>query len=513
MDIRETKNYHANKVLPFFVFCRILDPKPPEKSSPRLTKKASTAKSSKTVAIVLNSTSSEEDEEAESVEEEEAKVLSSRRKLSIANTPSRTPARQSKPTVAQKIAQRVQTPARSKAEAKKTPAASKNNSARKSSKLIANEFWSQREPQLTPSRTRPKPATPPKRQSTADEAELVDEVPLKKTRVSSRTPVQPKKPVQAAKNPSVSVKKAPARPASKKRPRHRQPSISPPPPKTNSRRTELEERVCETCQQVFYSGTELALHELRHTGKVLVIRLDKYEIPEPVQNLEQSYLFQDPVNLDGPARVADSSEDGQHEFSFESPKILDVIDGVLAEQEAQPYPPDIFNSANDNSNSATENAVESIIESLQDVLEENDKNKEEKAPTNENEKSPTKATALSFDFFPPSSPKESSKTSTTASLSLDFFGPPDPPGMKTPPPSTAALSFDFFDSVESSPSKDCSMFSPPSVDPSSALKPNSDNPSLPLPSDSDNSMTLTPPKDGSKFDKLEAAIREAVGDA
>jgi hypothetical protein len=263
----------------------------------------------------------------------------------------------------------------------------------------------------------------------------------------------------------------------------------------------------------------LALHELRHTGKELRIRLDKYEIPEPVQTLERSYLFQDPVNLEGPAR-ADTSG-GPTEFSFEPPKILDeTVDGMLAEQAALPDAPDIFQSANDNSNSATENAVDSIIESLQDdAMEEDAKKEQEETPTKEKEKTPplTVSSALSFDFFPPSSPKESSKPATTsASLSFDYFEAPDPPGMKTPPPSSAAItsmSFDFFGSVDSSPSKDCSMFSPPPVDPSLALKPNSDNPVMPLPSDSDNSMTLTPPKDGSKYDKLDAAVRETVGDA
>jgi hypothetical protein len=423
-------------------FFRILDPKSAEKTP--LKKAAAAKKVSKSVAIAADTSSSEEDSESEE-SEEQVQIRSSKRK-----TPTKTPVKQSSPknrAVAKKIAERVQTPARpSRVEAKKA--------------VTGKDFWSNKKPEVIVSRTRLRTG---KRQSDPDEFEQEKQVPSKKSKVSA------KKPVQAAKK---AVKKAAAAASKKKR----AVSISPPPPRSNSRRKqELEERVCETCQQVFYSGTELALHELRHTGKELRITLDKYEIPEPVQSLERSYLFQQPVNLEGPARVELSG--GAAEFSFEAPKMADEMQQ------------DIFQSTNDNSNSATENAVDSIIESLQDEKEK----------------------CVSFDFFPPSSPKESSKPTTTcASLSFDFF---DAPGMKTPPRCTApttSLSFDFF---SSSPSKDCSMFSPPSVDPSLALKPNSDNPVLPLPSDSDNSMTLTPPKDANKFDKLDAAVREAVGDA
>jgi hypothetical protein len=502
--------------LNIFIY-RVLDPKTPEKTSPKSLRRAPPAKSSKSVAIAEDPSSSEDKSESETEEEtdekEEVLVRSSKRKQTFANTPTttKTPAKQSsakKSVVAQKISQRVQTPARpvaAKVETKKTPVS--KNTPSKSSKALVKEFWSSRDPEVIPSRTRRKTA-PSKRQSTSDETEQEKEVPSKKTRVSIRTPVA-KKPIPAAKKPA----KETAAPASRKTARQRRPSISPPPPRNTPRiKKELEERVCETCQQVFYSGTELALHELRHTGKELRIRLDKYEIPEPVQTLERSYLFQDPVNLEGPAR-ADMSG-GPHEFSFGPPKIVDeTVNSLLAEQEALPDAPDIFQSTNDNSNSATENAVDSIIESLQDdAMGEDAKNEQE--ATKEKEKSAplTVSSALSFDFFPPSSPKESSKPATSASLSFDFFEAPDPPGMKTPPPSSAAitsLSFDYFGSVDSSPSKDCSMFSPPPVDPLLALKPNSDNPVMPLPSDSDNSMTLTPPKDGSKYD---AAAREAIGD-
>ncbi|XP_059479402.1 uncharacterized protein LOC132199039 isoform X2 [Neocloeon triangulifer] len=434
-----------------------------------VTEKAATTRSGRRVAIKV-----------ESEDKEVTQPRSSRSRPSTSNTPKpspKTPSRNENSKPALKIASRVQTPAN-----KNTKKVDFRNSPPK-----VKEFWPDVE--LTRTRTRP---NPPKRP--AKETEEV--VPVKKVKVADRsTRLRARQAVAIA-------KKAKQKPApSRKRiiPRTFRPSVSPPPPKTSHRgKTELQERVCETCQQIFYSGTELALHELRHTGKVLRLSLDKFEIPEPLQKMKKSFLFQQPVNLGQPAQEEKVVENPQFNFGepqiLADPALIETLEEKEKVKEALESCAEVGNEfedqeefgsmAKDDSVDSTQQVVGNLIDSLEEKPSKTSKEEEE-------DKAPLITNILSFDFFPPSSPKEVRKSVDSSDE------------LKTPPlTSTTALAFDFFGAeAESSPPKS-NLFSPPVVDPEHALKDSSVNPSLPLPSDSDNSLILTPPKGVAVIDEM-----------
>ncbi|CAB3365309.1 Hypothetical predicted protein [Cloeon dipterum] len=231
------------------------------------------------------------------------------------------------------------------------------------------------------------------------------------------------------------------------------------------------------------------LHELRHTGKVLRVSLDRNEIPEPLQKMDRSYLFESPVNLAGPFSLT-MNENEKLQFEFSEPEHLTETqnkpeEAVVQEEEKEvpaeeqvPFEVDSRDNSMDNTDS--HDVVGNLIDSLKDPTDDETPAKEVPEPP----RAPIITNMLSFDFFPPSSPnnKESQRSMDNS-----------PEELKTPTPVIGSLSFDFYGPDDDSPSKNHSMFGPAHVDPAQALKLNSANPPMPIPSDSDSSL-ITPPK-------------------
>ncbi|XP_065333437.1 uncharacterized protein LOC135935214 isoform X2 [Cloeon dipterum] len=344
--------------------------------------------------------------------------------------------------------------------------------------------------------TRTRRVNPIKKMAFESEEEVGSPPPLKKSKAEGRqsrlrTRALPRVTKTTAKQStkgSIAPKSIKGN-AKRVRPRFLRPSLSPPPKLMNRRNTEPQERVCETCQQIFYSGLELALHELRHTGKVLRVSLDRYEIPEPLQKMDSSYLFESPVNLAGPSQSLKMNENEKLQFEFSEPEQLTETQNKPEEADVQeeekevpaeeqvPFEVDSRDNSMDNTDS--HDVVGNLIDSLKDPTDDDTLAKEVPEPP----RATLITNMLSFDFFAPSSPKESRKSVDNSPCEE----------LKTPPPVIGSLSFDFYGPDDDSPSKNHSMFGAAHVDPARALKLNSANPSMPIPSDSDSSF-ITPPK-------------------
>ncbi|CAB3365311.1 Hypothetical predicted protein [Cloeon dipterum] len=241
-----------------WLYNTVLMPKSEPRLTPAIQSSGRRAKRSASALIVVKK------ELLSSDQSDEENTISSRRK-SISNVPAKTSKSNAHDTTIQNGLALTRARRNVKLEIKVVDVADSPATKQRTKKAT-----------LTSTATRTRQAKTIKKVALESEEEVDSPPPLKKSRSEGgqsrlRTRALPRVTKTTAKQ-STKVSIAPKSKngvAKRVRSRFLRPSLSPPPKLMNRRNTEPQERVCETCQQIFYSGLELACMNFGTQAKCL----------------------------------------------------------------------------------------------------------------------------------------------------------------------------------------------------------------------------------------------------